>query len=369
MASVFEGLARDESLRAVLATTPEAVPMVERRMLGLAALLFGPADLTGASFTGAGYGVGGLTGGSFGWAYWIETVIVASNKNLIINLSTGTMSGAGTGTPPTTGIQMITQANVPMVIPMRMLVRNGVMSPLTAWIKEIIDTDKTGVRVSIGATGFSFADDVDMAAPLKILAIGDSLWAGSGPSSKETFLPWKIRRYFTDKGQRLRLVNGAIPGSTTQGHEFLRQAGIYDHDRVGLIIYQLGTNNAAQSIAPAQAQNDLATFLAWKKLRWPDAKMIVFGPPPAENNTTETNLVAIRTALSDAVTAAADSTVKYKSLAGAFDRTAGTAVYISTDTAGSRLHPNDAGINAEWNGGYNGFVGIKSWLDTNMPTV
>lgn len=343
--------------------------MIERRMLGLSPILFGPTDLTGANFSGAGYQVGGLTGGTVGWAYWVETVLITSNKNIVINMLTGTMSGTGTGAPPNTSTGLIIPANVPTVVPMRMLVRNGIMSPLTVWIREVIDSDKTGTRLTVSATGFSFADDVDMAAPRKILVVGDSLLAGTGPTVKENFLPWKIRRYFTDKGQRLRLVNGAISGSTTQGHEFLRQAGVYDHDRVGLIVYQLGTNNAAQSIAPAQAQTDLAAFLAWKKLRWPDAKMIVFGPPPAENNTTETNLAAIRTALSDAVTAAADATVKYKSLAGAFDRTAGTAVYVTSDTAGSRLHPNDAGILAEWNGGYNSFVGIKAWLDANMPTV
>lgn len=97
--------------------------------------------------------------------------------------------------------------------------------------------------------------------------------------------------------------------------------------------------------------------------------MIVFGPPPAENNTTETALVAIRQALSDAVDAAPDNKVKFKSLAGAFDRAAGTTNCASSDTAGSRLHPNDTGILAEWNGGYSGFIGIKAWLDANMPTV
>lgn len=358
-----------KSLVDALAPTPENVPLIERRMLGLSPVSFGPTDLTGANFSGAGYSIGGLSGDGIPWAYWVETLVITSNKTILINITNGIVSLAGAGSPPTSNIQQIIPANVPTVIPMNILIRRGIMSAFGIWIREVIDADKTGTRVTVSATGFSFADDLDFAASRTALFIGDSLLAGTGPTVKDNFLPWKIRRYYTDKGARIRMVNGAISGSTSGGHELLRQGGMYDHDKVGLIVYQLGTNDAAQAISASTTGANLATFIAWKKLRWPDAKMIVFGPPPAENNTTETALVAIRTALSDAVAAANDPKVKFKSLAGAFDRAAGTTNYVSSDTAGSRLHPNDTGILAEWNGGYNGFEGIKSWLDTNVPTI
>lgn len=357
------------SLVESLTPTPEQVPYVERRMLGLSPVIFGPTDLTGASFSGAGYSIGGFSASSLPWAYWLESIIITSNKTVVINIISGTVSLAGTGTMPTSNIQQLIPANVPTVIPARVLLRQGSMSTLSAWLKEVVDADKTNTRVTISGTGFSFADDLDFAAPRTVLVVGDSLFAGTGPTVRDNFIPWKIRRYYTDKGARLRMINGAVPGSTSGGHELLRQNGLYDHNKVGLIVYQLGTNDAAQAIPAATTGANLATFIAWKKLRWPDAKMVVFGPPPAENNTTETALVAIRQALSDAVDAASDNNIKFKSLAGAFDRAAGTTNYVSTDTAGSRLHPNDTGILAEWNGGYAGFVGIKAWLDANMPTA
>lgn len=357
------------SLVEALTPTPEQVPFIERRALGIGSIKFGPTDLTSASFSGAGYSIGALSGAGLPWAYWIESLVITSNKTVMINILGGTYSLAGVGTPATTSVEQLIPANVPTTIPLRVLFRQGATNTISAWLREVIDTDKTGVRVSVSATGFSFADDLDLAAPKTALFLGDSLFAGSGPTTKENFLPWKIRRYYTDKGARLRMINGAASGSTSGGHELMRQAGLYDHDKVGLIVYQLGTNDAAQAIPAATTGANLASFIAWKKARWPEAKMVVFGPPPAENDTTETALVAIRTALSDAVTAAADSKIKFKSLAGAFDRKAGTTNYISTDTAGSRLHPNDTGILAQWNGGYSGFVGIKDWLDANLPTV
>lgn len=349
---------------------PSEIPLIERRSIGLGPVNYGPVDLTSANMTGAGYGIGGYTS-NIGRAYWIDALTVTTNKNVLINLQVGVVISAvtGAGTPPIHNAQQWIPANVPTVIPIKALSRGGTFQSMSASIKAITDTDKTGFLCTISVSGYAFTDDLDFSAPRKMLVLGDSLLDGTGPTVRDNFMPWKIRRYYSDKGIRLRMINGSISGSTSQAHELFRQGGIYDHDQIGLIVYQLGTNNAVQAIAASQSTSDLNAMMAWKKIRHPDAQMIVLGPPPAENATTESNLVGIRSALSAAVTAAADPKVNFKSLAGAFDSTLGTTVYVSTDPAGSRLHPNDTGIGYEWNGGYNGFVGIKAWLDTNLPTV
>lgn len=201
-----------------LAPVSEQVPLVERRMLGFSPVVFGPTDLTSASFSGAGYSIGGFSASSVPWAYWLGSVIVSSNKTIVINIIAGTVSLAGTGTMPTSNMQQLIPANVPTVIPVRALLRQGTTATLSAWLKEVVDADKTNTRVTISGTGFSFADDLDLAATRTALIVGDSLFAGTGPTVRDNFIPWKIRRYYTDKGIRLRMVNGAVPGSTSGGH-------------------------------------------------------------------------------------------------------------------------------------------------------
>jgi len=100
------------------------------------------------------------------------------------------------------------------------------------------------------------------------------------------------------------------------------------------------TRGAAVSDATYEA--NLTAFWDWVGARYPDAKMIVCGVTPLENNTSETRADGLRTKAAAFVTAQNSPRLKYINLGSAFDRTVSTN-YASTDTPGSRVHPNDTG--------------------------
>lgn len=302
----------------------------------------------------------GFTAPGLTQAWYIDAITLTCNKNARVQLA---FYETGLGGPDQYLWQLQTSPNVPLVIPIRQIVRPAVTSfstgsPGKAMIRNVYDADKTGVNLMAYASGFRIADDLNWGADKVYVHIGDSITGpGTGITNKAKQYDWQLLNYFKDKGHSLRMVNASISGSASTLHESRRAMNAYEWPQADLICYSLGMNDAGQSVPVATFKTNVQNMIAWKKSRYPNAKMLVLGPTPAENDTTENALVAMRSAASDAVTAANDNSVKYLNLGGAFDRKV-SSNYATSDAAGSRVHPSDAGHASV-------FAVIKAFLDAN----
>lgn len=320
----------------------------------------GGSDIINGTFTGdgnlsAGFGTPGLTRA---WA--IDTVTITCNKSCKIQL---TVYETGIGGNDQMMWRVQVTPGIPVVIPVNTIVRPAVTafgagSSGKAMIREMYDGTLTGVNLNVWASGWTLTDDLDYSAEKVILWDGDSITgAGTGITDKSKEYDWQVVEYFRAKGHSVRMVNFSIGGSASTLHESRRKLGAYNIPQADLICYSLGMNDAGQAIPTATYKTNVKNFIAWKQARYPQARMIVFGASPAENNTTETALALLRTAASEAVAEANDNKVVYVNLGTAFDRTV-SSNYASSDAAGSRVHPNDAGHAAIYNV-------VKTFLDAN----
>lgn len=78
---------------------------------------------------------------------------------------------------------------------------------------------------------------------------------------------------------------------------------------------------------------DLNSFMDWKQNSYPNAKLLVIGPTPLANTTSEATLATLRSAAASAVTTRADPKITYVSLGAAFDPT------NAANYAGDGVHP------------------------------
>jgi lysophospholipase L1-like esterase len=296
-------------------------------------------------------------------AFYCESIILSSNKQLDLQVQLEQIALSSVGQV----IRIVTGQFQPVQIPIRALFRPGMVATAggstsigTTANRNGIDATLTGAIVNGSMIGHSLYDDFDFGATKVGLIIGDSISNGTaGITQKYNSYEWKLRERFRANGSRLRLVTKAVSGTTTTDHERQRAFGMYTLQQVDLIIYMLGMNDALQSIAGSTTQANLAAAITWKQRNYPNALMLVLGTTPAQNNTTESYLAGTtRPALSAAVSAAADNKVKYIDLTNAFDRTLDTTVYASSDTAGSRIHPNDTG-----------HAGVYSAVDTALTSM
>ncbi|KEQ05757.1 SGNH/GDSL hydrolase family protein [Pseudorhizobium pelagicum] len=321
------------------------------------------ADAAAISFAGAGYELANRPlSASPVKAYLLKSVTVTANKDCEFNIQIGVNSSAvvsGGGNAVTQVLSLYCLKGVPVTVDLGGLVLRGgsTQADVRAWLRSVDSTEKTNCVFTISLNGRQITDDLNFSATKTILAVSDSIWAGTGQTTKLANLPWSIRKFYADQGIDCRLLNKSISGSNSSGHDSWRDNGRYDGiSNVALIAYCLGVNAAADA---ATEVANLNRWIAWKQANHPDAKMIVFGPTPVYDNTAETALATVRTALSGAVTAAADPNILYRSLAATFTRTV-TGNYA--DTGAPYVHPNNASsllVAAD----------VVGWLGTALPAI
>ncbi len=212
-------------------------------------------------------------------------------------------------------------------------------------------------------------DDLNFDADKIILFIGDSVFNGTGRTSKLTMYDWKIRQFYNDAGQNVRGIMKAISGSTSSTWETQRQYAM-DFQKVDLIVYELMINDAVQAIAPSVYQANLQAMIAYKQARYPNAKMIVIGCHPLQNSTYEAAAAVLRPIAASVVAAVADPKVLFcnAGLLGVPFQTV-NANYAASDGAGSGIHPSDTGDALIWTGNSGFPGGIKGFLQTYVPTI
>lgn len=324
-----------------------------------------------AAPTGAGTGITGPLGVlAPGRAYFVQSLLIGSTTPISGRAQVGSIGWAGlNANQGLMDIAFTAGPGASTAIPVNAFVRSGDKNGLGGYIKRWLDAAVSGTHyVTYGMTGFTLADSLNFEAEKPLLFVGDSLWNGTGPSDITKAIPWRINRYFREKGVDARYILKAYSGATSTGIETLRKTGKFEFPGLAAIFYQLGTNDAASAVATETSLANAAAFVTWAQALYPEATVVLLGPPPMENNTHEAALALLRTAVSNHVTGLGDPKVLFCDLGAAFDRTV-SGNYVGSDTPGSRVHPDDDGLGFIWGGGYGDFAGLEAWLDANLAAV
>lgn len=100
--------------------------------------------------------------------------------------------------------------------------------------------------------------DGAMAAPIKILALGDSLTAGYGLADADGFCP-QLEKALRAAGHDVRVIDGSVSGDTTA--DGLARLDWTLADNPDVVIVELGANDALRGLDPAQAKANLEAIL------------------------------------------------------------------------------------------------------------
>ena len=235
-----------------------------------------------------------------------------------------------------------------VVIPVQQLFRGFQIATnalVSLSVRNVQDASPTTVNLFGGMSGqgWKLTDDFSFNAPKRVLFVGDSILNGTGPTKTANMWPFLVRDHLRALGSNARVVLKSASSSTSTHHEGWRAAGYHDVDDPDLIVYAVGANDAITGAATGTYTTNITAFWTWASKRYPNARVVICGVTPLENNTSETNAAALRSAASGYVTSVNDARLKYINLGAAFDRTSGTTNYATSDTAGSRVHPNDTG--------------------------
>ncbi len=98
------------------------------------------------------------------------------------------------------------------------------------------------------------------AAPLRIMAFGDSLLAGYGLSSDADNIPSKLEAVLKADGHDVKLINAAVSGDTTT--DGLARLDWSLADKPDLMLLELGANDALRGQDPDKAKANLDQILA-----------------------------------------------------------------------------------------------------------
>jgi acyl-CoA thioesterase I len=116
-----------------------------------------------------------------------------------------------------------------------------------------------------------------LAAPVSILALGDSLTAGLGLEASEAF-PARLEAALNAKGLDVRIVNAGVSGDTAAAG-LARLDWALSDDVDGLIV-ELGANDALRGLDPAQTEAALDAILARAAARKLPVLMAGMQAPP-----------------------------------------------------------------------------------------
>ncbi|WP_239988468.1 arylesterase [Paramagnetospirillum kuznetsovii] len=97
-----------------------------------------------------------------------------------------------------------------------------------------------------------------MAAPVRILALGDSLTAGFGLKAEEAF-PARLEAALRAEGRDVRVINAGVSGDTTAGG--LARLGWALAEKPDLAIVELGANDGLRGLDPQLMRANLDAIL------------------------------------------------------------------------------------------------------------
>lgn len=208
-------------------------------------------------------------------------------------------------------------------------------------------------------------DDFNYAARNTICWVGTSITNGTGPTSTAYMYHTLFKEELRRRGKSVRNELYGMSGSNTATHYTKFMKGDYDMTMQGkapnVLIIELAVNDASSPPSGTLYQDRLSAY-ATRFLANPENKRIpvlILGGTPLENTANWNNLITLDNA-AEAMVAELQETypgrVFWVKLRDSYTRT-NAAKYATSDTAGSRIHPNDSGqadIGAT----------LIAWLDT-----
>lgn len=98
-----------------------------------------------------------------------------------------------------------------------------------------------------------------LAAPLDVLALGDSLTAGYGVMAPDSF-PAQLERALKAKGHDVRMINAGVSGDTSAGGLARLDWILASHPRAAIV--ELGANDGLRGLDPARMAANLDAIVA-----------------------------------------------------------------------------------------------------------
>ncbi len=111
-----------------------------------------------------------------------------------------------------------------------------------------------------------------VAAPWRILALGDSLTAGYGLANDQSF-PAQLEAALKSRGHDVRVINGGVSGDTTAGG--LARLDWALADKPDFAIVELGANDGLRGLDPEQTYANLDAIVA--RLRSAEIPVLLAG--------------------------------------------------------------------------------------------
>jgi acyl-CoA thioesterase-1 len=110
------------------------------------------------------------------------------------------------------------------------------------------------------------------AAPIAIMAFGDSLFAGFGVQDADN-IPTQLEKALRADGKDVRVINASVSGDTTA--DGVARLDWSLADRPDLVLLELGANDALRGLDPDRARANLDQILA--TLREKHVPVVLFG--------------------------------------------------------------------------------------------
>jgi acyl-CoA thioesterase-1 len=111
------------------------------------------------------------------------------------------------------------------------------------------------------------------AAPVKVMAFGDSLFAGYGLSSDADNIPSQIEAGLKADGHDVKMINAAVSGDTTT--DGLARLDWALADKPDFVILALGANDALRGIDPKIVRANLDAMIG--RIQASGAKLLLLG--------------------------------------------------------------------------------------------
>jgi acyl-CoA thioesterase-1 len=110
------------------------------------------------------------------------------------------------------------------------------------------------------------------AAPIAVMAFGDSLFAGYGVQDADN-IPAQLEKALKADGKDVKVINASISGDTTA--DGVARLDWSLADKPDLVLLELGANDALRGLDPDRAKENLDAILA--KLKAKNIPVVLFG--------------------------------------------------------------------------------------------
>jgi acyl-CoA thioesterase-1 len=128
------------------------------------------------------------------------------------------------------------------------------------------------LAVSVAGLALVAASTVVASAPVKIVALGDSLTAGLGLPAEDSF-PVRLERALRAKGHDANVINAGVSGDTASGG--LSRLDWSVPNDTDAVILELGSNDALRGIDPKITREALSDIV--RKLKERDIAVLLAG--------------------------------------------------------------------------------------------